>query len=150
MRSLRLSLLVLSSVVAASAQAVVVTPRLSPYAPGADVSTEFLGLRLTLLQQPPGSSTYVPTMSPAIIETCSIYAACPIIGPRNVIGPNLHAMEDYRDCYNATRAGLSSIACGTTFSVMEGRLREPHGFLRIRFHLVQRSAHVDRLQRGGR
>lgn len=126
MKSLRLLSVVMAGMTVA-AQAAVVTRNPLDYPVGADVSTAWPGVRLTLLSTGVGT-TYAPNMSPAIVGTCN-YGACPVSSPLNNVAGSLSYLSRYQTCYNQTRAGFWSSDCTRYFRVLEAVFSNPTDFV---------------------
>jgi hypothetical protein len=129
MRSSRLlslvAVLALSSVVSAA----VLTHDPLKYATGTDVSATFPGVQLRRVVNVPNIWVFAPTYEPALIGRCTSYGACPVLGPLGTIGDNVYNVQQYRNCYNADRLGMTSPDCNRPFAVLEARFSSPVDFV---------------------
>lgn len=129
MRTIKLLCCVAAVGLGATSHAAVVTRNPLDYAIGANVSTAFSGVTLTRLANASGTVGYAPMLDPAIVGRCTTYGACPIFGTVGTIGGVLWGMSEYRNCYNANRAGHSSIDCGAPWAVLQATFATPTDFV---------------------
>lgn len=129
MRAFKLLLFSAAACCAATANAVTITRDAAAYAVGADVTNAWPGVTLTRLHNVPGSTTYAPIVSPAIIMQCTTFGACPVIGTQRTIGATAFNAFHYRDCYNANQNGVPSTECGIPYDVLNAQFAAPTDFV---------------------
>jgi len=129
MRSSRLLGLVAALAMSSVVTAAVLTRDPLNYATGTDVSATFPGVQLRRVVNVPGIWVFAPTYEPALIGRCTTYGACPVLGPLGTIGGNVFNLQQYRNCYNADRLGLTSSDCNRPFEVLEASFSSPVDFV---------------------
>ncbi len=95
------------------------------HAVGADISTAYPGLILQRIQNTPGTITYTPIYSPALVGDCAGYGPCPEFSPLKTVGGAMANGNTALGCYNTTQLGGTTAQCGTTWAMLE--LTFPYG-----------------------